>query len=66
MGGQAVLVAEFKEALITKFAVKTGKMGESIGVITIEVEAMDPGKEFKPVIDLHMLKSHVLIQAKGE
>jgi len=57
-------VAEFKKAVISKFALKTGKMGESIGVITIEVEAQDPDKEFAPVMALHMIKCEVLIQEK--
>jgi len=52
---------EFKEGFIRKFAIKTGKMGETIGVITIEVESMDPKKEFAPVMELHNIGANILI-----
>lgn len=57
-------VAEFPKAKVAKFGVKTGKMGESIGVITLEVESMDPEQDFAVVVGMHGFTTHVLIQER--
>jgi len=57
-------VANFKKAKVAKFQMKQGKMGESIGLITLEVESLEPELDFASIVGMHGYTCEVLIQER--